>query len=72
MTDPHSTSPKSFVARSVRRILAEALVVALMGALVLGVFWELGLPFAGLIVAGVIWIGGTPFLELLRLRRLRK
>ena len=72
MTDPPSTPPKSFVARSVRRIVAEALVLAFVGALVLGIFWELQLFAVGLIVACVIWISGAPLLELLRLRQTRK
>lgn len=72
MTDPQTTPPKSFVARSMRRVVAEALVVAFVGALVYGTFWELQLSSIGLIVACVIWISGAPLLELLRLRQMRK
>lgn len=74
MTEPQppSTTPKSFVARSVRRIIVEALVVAFTGALVWGIFWELQLDQVGAIIAFVIWIAGTPALELLRLRQHHK
>jgi len=56
----------------VRRIIAEALAVAVLGALVFGILWELQLPHVGWIVAGIIWIGGTPLLELIRLRQPRR
>jgi hypothetical protein len=60
------------VARSIRRIVAEAMLVAIIGALVGGLLWEVQLRDVGLIIAGIIWIFGTPFLEILRLLQLRK
>jgi hypothetical protein len=72
MTDPNPIPPHSLLPRTVRRIIAEALAVAVLGALVFGILWELQLPHVGWIVAGIIWIGGTPLLELIRLRQPRR
>lgn len=69
VTNPDSNPPHPLLPRSVRRIVAEALAVAFLGALVYGTFWELQLSDVGLIIACIIWIGGAPLLELLRLRR---
>lgn len=71
MADPDPTPPRPLVPRSMRRILAEALAVAFVGAMVYGTFWELQLSDAGLIIACIIWIGGAPLLELLRLRHVK-
>lgn len=74
MTEPQPPSPppKSFVARSIRRIIVEALAVLLMGALVFGIFLELQLPHVGLIIGIIICVAGAPTLELLRMRNSRR
>lgn len=72
MTDPTPHPSKPALARSVRRVLTEALLVGFMGALVLGIFWELQLSYIGWFVAGVIWIAGAPLLELIRISQSKK
>jgi hypothetical protein len=74
MTDsipPTPPPPSSAPARTVRRILVEAAFVAVLGALVLGVFWEAGFYDVGWVFAAVIWAGGTPLLEILRVLQAR-
>jgi hypothetical protein len=58
--------------RTLRRILTEAAFVAVAGALVLGVFWELGLVDVGWVVAAIVWAGGTSLLEVVRLLQARR
>lgn len=55
-------------ARTLRRILIEALFVGLIGGSVLGIAWDIGRPDAGLVLAILIWVAGPPLLEILRLR----
>ena len=68
MADSQVTSPRSDspVRRTIGRILLEAVAVALVGATVLGIVWEMNHFEAGLIAAIVIWVAGAPFLEILR------
>ena len=70
MTLPDRPPEASIVKRTMRRIVAEAIWVALAGALFGGLFWEIPFPHShetGLILACVIWIAGVPLLEILRL-----
>lgn len=57
--------------RTIRRILVEAVFVALLGALALGILWEAGLADVGWIVAMIIWVAGAPLLEIIRLLQSR-
>jgi len=60
------------IVRTLRRILAEAAFVALLGALVFGISAEMHVLNVGFIIAVVIWIGGTPTLEVLRVMQSRR
>ena len=60
------------VARTIRRILAEAFFVALLGAMVFGLSAEMHELNIGFIVAVIIWVGGTPTLEVIRLMQSRR
>jgi hypothetical protein len=60
------------VARTIRRIIAEAFFVAFLGALIFGVLAEIHLMNVGLIIAVIIWVGGTPTLEVIRLMQARR
>ena len=64
-TDPPPTVPAR-IRRSIRRIIAETVFIALMGGLVLGIFWECFSPEAGWIAGAVVWIIGDPILEIAR------
>lgn len=58
--------------RTVRRILAEAFFVALLGAFVFGIAAELRFWTIGLVASIIIWVAGTPFLEVIRLLQSRR
>jgi hypothetical protein len=59
-------------ARTIRRILAEAFFVALLGALVFGISAEMHFLNVGFIIAVIIWVAGTPTLEVIRLLQSRR
>jgi len=61
-------NPRAAV-RTIQRILFETLFIGLVGAVVLGVVWELGFPRLGLLLAAAVWILGDPILEIGRLRQ---
>ena len=63
---------KSKPARTIERVLVETFMVALAGAFVLGVAWEMGKVDVGWVIAIIIWIAGAPFLELVRMLSIRR
>lgn len=67
MTEPDPPLKATLVARSIRRIMIEAMLVAVLGAAALGILWEMGFQDLGWIIAGIIWITGAPLLEIARL-----
>jgi MFS-type transporter involved in bile tolerance (Atg22 family) len=66
---PFPPGPPAGPARTARRIIVEAVVVALVGAFIWGLLWDVGQWRYGLIAAIVIWIAGAPLLEFLRVMR---
>lgn len=73
MSEPDPLPPPNHVPpRPIHRIALETLVVALAGATVLGIAWEIGHDDIGWIAAVIIWIAGGPALEILRLMSMRK
>ena len=68
MTDPQPfpDAPTPAVRRTVRRIVAEALLILLLGTFAVGTLWEMGFPDTGWVVALIIWICGAPALEIMR------
>lgn len=69
--DAPQPPPAPMPVRTIRRILVEAVFVALLGALALGILWEAGLADVGWIVAMIIWVAGAPLLEIIRLLQSR-
>jgi tetrahydromethanopterin S-methyltransferase subunit C len=69
-TDPKPTP--SGPARTVRRVLAEAVFVALLGAFVFGIAAELRFWEVGLVASIIIWVTGTPLLEVVRVMQSRR
>ena len=72
MPDDTPPPPPPGPARTVERIVVEALLVALAGAFVLALTWELGELHIGWPLAIIIWIAGAPLLEILRVLGARR
>ena len=72
MPDTPPPPPPPGPARTVERIVVETIIVALAGAFVLALAWELGKLDIGWTLAIIIWIAGAPLLEIIRVWGARK
>jgi len=72
IADSKRVDKPTLIARTFRRIVAEALFVALLGALVFGVSAEMHMLNVGFFIAVAIWIAGTPALEVIRVLQSRR